>query len=1025
MKSTPSRLWLSAVALASAAMAQNVFFPAPGRVVGHATLMPQSGSPNWVEGRELYLPQSAALDLSLSPPALYVADALNNRVLGWRNAAQFGNGAYADIVIGQPDRFSTQARTSLIGLSLPVSVAVDPHGNLYVADAGNNRILRFPRPFEQFDQGRSPIEADFVIGQADFSSNRANRGGQPAANTIALTTAAGTFRTGLVFDSGGNLWFSDAANNRVLRYPASVLRADAPGPAADLVLGQESFSANTALSETSANRLIKNRMRYPSGLTFDPAGRLYVADALSRVLVFVPPFSSGMGAARLMGIVVVPTGQQPPPAVNDTGLNRPEGVLMIGPNPAVVDTNNHRILIFPRFEEWPAETATRISPAAQAVIGQPNMSTADAAAGARSLNLPVHAVFSGSELFIVDSNNHRVVVWPQRGGQFIGADRVLGQHTLDFNAANLIEGRELFLTGSPIGPYSGTVALDTTSSPPRLYIADTFNNRILGFRDALRVKPGEPADIVIGQPDGFHSTINYPRGDPRLTTSSSLFRPTGLAVDADGNLWVADSGNNRVLRFPKPDFDQPQVMPEANLVLGQARFSGPRLTDPTRSTMALPYGLAITPEGHLLVSDAAHNRVLLFRKPEGGDFTNGMEASAVIGQPDFITAGTGTAENRFNNPRGIAVDTSGRLYVADVGNNRVSVFSNVGALTPGSDPLPTVVLLNSTGTARLRSPYGVAVNQLTGEIWVAELAASRLLRYPEYGFLPASNFAATLTLNVSAPLALALDGFGNPVVAEAINRVAMYYPAVEGVNMANYFRRPVAPGTYVTLYPEGGGQFAFSESSESRLFAEEPNPEPMPKKLEDIEVLIDDEPVPLQAVSPGRINFLMPMNAPTSGSVRVLVQRSSTGQIFGYGQLRMAPASPGLFTVDSSGSGQLRARNPDGTPNGPGNPVKRGDVITLFATGAGFIPGAPPDGETPGDLLIPTPEKPRVFIGTDFVSDADVLYSGLAPGRIGIWQIDVRIPQRVDPTRPALVFIQYRDIPSTMQGHRGCTIVVQ
>jgi len=1007
-------------AVFSALWSQTVFFPSPARVLGHPALAAKSDSPNLVEGRELYLPQGLALDLSLTPPALYVADTGNNRVLGWRNAANFGNGAYADIVAGQPDRFTTlPASPSRSSLNQPTAVAVDAQGNLYVADAGNNRILRFPKPFQQLDQGRSPIEADLVIGQADFTSNRANRGGSPAANTLVLSAAAGPFRTGLAFDGAGNLWFSDAGNNRVLRYPADTLRQGVNGPPADLVLGQADFTSNTALAEAAANRLVKSGLRYPSGLALDGAGRLYVADALDRVLVFVPPLASGAAAARLMGLVVQQQGQPAPPAVTDTGFSQPEGVFMIGPNPAVVDTGHHRILVFDRFEDWPPESATRISPAARSVIGQSDLFSARAQAGGTGLNTPVSAAFSGSELFIVDSGNHRVVVWPQ---PFNGASRVLGQLSLDLNTANLIEGRELFLTPPrAIGVVSGTVALDTSSKPPRLYVADTFNNRILGFRDAFRVKPGDFADIVIGQPDRLRAVVNFPSGDPRQTTRSSLFWPTGLAVDAAGNLWVADSGNNRVLRFPRPNFDQPQSLPEANLVLGQPDFStSPRTTDPSRRSMALPYGLAFTPEGHLLVSDAVHHRVLLFRKPATGDFTNGMDASAKFGQPDFVSAASGSAENRFNSPRGIAVDTSGRLYVADTGNNRIVIYSNVAAVSPDEDPRPSMVLTYSTGTSRLRSPYGVAVSPVTGEIWAAEQGANRLLRYPEYAFLPAANFAANLAFAVYGPLAIALDQFGNPVVAEALNRVAMYYPGVVGVNAANFLDRPVAPGTYVALYP-AGGQFAFTET---RVFDQEPNPIPMPKRLADIEVLVNEEAVPLHFVSPGQINFLMPMNAPTSGTVSVLVQRPSSGQILGYGVLRMDVASPGLFTANASGSGQLAALNQDNTVNGPGNAAPRGSVVQLFATGAGFIPGAPPDGETPGGRQILTPEKPRVFIGTDFVPDSDVLYSGLAPGLIGVWQINFRIPDRVPPGNAVLVYVQYKDIPSMTPQRRG-TIAVR
>ncbi len=1022
---TKTMLPVTALALAVVAASQTAFYPGPARVVGHATLTPKSSSPNLVEGREFFSPQTVALDLSVSPPALYVADTGNHRVLGWRDATSFGNGAYADIVIGQPDRFTTTPATSRTGLNGPSGLIVDAQGNLYVADAGNNRILRFPKPFQQLDAGRTPIEADMVIGQTSFTANRANQGGAVAANTIALSTTAGTFRAGLAFDSSGNLWFSDAANNRVLRFSAEALRQGTNGPAADLVLGQPDFTANAAPAYSTSNWVSKTLMRAPSGLAFDTGGRLYVADSLKpsatavngRVLVFVPPFQSGMAAARLMGIPVQAAGQPP---INDTLLGGPEGVLMIGPNPAVVDAALHRILIFPRFEDWPPESSTRISPAAQSVIGQPDMSTARSGAGSGGFNSPVQAAFSGAELFIADSGNHRVVVWPQ---PFTGATRVLGQLGLDYSAPNLIEGRELYLTPPAVGPLAGSVALDATSNPPRLYIADTFNHRILGFRDAWRVKPGDLADIIIGQPDRFRSIVNYPSNDSRVTSRSSLYLPTGLAVDASGNLWVADSGNNRVLRFPKPNFDQPQSLPEANLVLGQRDFFvTPRATDPTRRTMGLPRALAFTPEGHLLVSDVAHHRVLLFRKPEGGDFTNGMDAGAKFGQPDFTSSGAGTAENRFNSPYGIAVDTSGRLYVADTGNNRVLIFSNVAAVGADEDPRPVVTLLNSTGTTRLRSPFSVAVDARTGEIWVAELGStpSRLLRYPEFGFLPAANFAANQTLPVNGPLAVALDGFGNPVIAEAINRVAMYYPGVVGVNAANYLNRPVAPGTYVALYP-AGGRFSFDET---RVFDQEPNPIPMPRQLADVQVLVNDEPVPLHFVSPTQINFLMPMNAPSSGTVNVLVQRPSTGQILGFGALQMAAASPGLFTAAATGSGQLAALNQDNTVNGAGNPAARGSIVQLFATGAGFIPGAPPDGDTPGGRQILTPEKPRVFIGTDFVPDSDVVYSGLAPGLIGVWQINFRIPDRVAPGNAVLVYVQYRDIPSMTPERRG-TIAVR
>ncbi|MEK7403944.1 MAG: hypothetical protein AAB225_02445, partial [Acidobacteriota bacterium] len=235
--------------------AQTIFNPSPIRVVGHASLTVKSGSPNLVEGRELWGPQSLALDLSASPPALYVADTGNNRVLGWRNAAQFSNGAYADIVIGQRDKVSTftlgPGTTLRTGLTAPTGLAVDTQGNLYVVDTGNNRILRFPKPFTQPDEVKQP---DMVIGQTSFDTRSANPGGV-SASTVGVTTSRGTFRSTLLFDANGNLYFTDAGNHRVLRYPAAALAPGSPnGPAADLVLGQVDFTSTTALGLTTQNR---------------------------------------------------------------------------------------------------------------------------------------------------------------------------------------------------------------------------------------------------------------------------------------------------------------------------------------------------------------------------------------------------------------------------------------------------------------------------------------------------------------------------------------------------------------------------------------------------------------------------------------------------------------------------------------------------------------------------------------------------------------------------------------------------
>src|SRR5262245_18725674 len=164
-------------------------------------------------------------------------------------------------------------------------------------------------------------------------------------------------------------------------------------------------------------------------------------------------------------------------------------------------------------------------------------------------------------------------------------------------------------------------------------------------------------------------------GNPDRPNQSSLCTPIGLLVDAGGNLYVADSGNSRVLRFPSP-FAHQGSLPQADLVLGQRTFTT-RITDPSTSTMSAPYGLAFAGNSGLLVSDQGHNRVLYIPFSSGGSFNapadNGKAATKVFGQGDFASTGTSGSDSCLNWPHHIATDGEAHLYVADTGNNRVVI----------------------------------------------------------------------------------------------------------------------------------------------------------------------------------------------------------------------------------------------------------------------------------------------------------------------------------------------------------------
>jgi uncharacterized protein (TIGR03437 family) len=152
----------------------------------------------------------------------------------------------------------------------------------------------------------------------------------------------------------------------------------------------------------------------------------------------------------------------------------------------------------------------------------------------------------------------------------------------------------------------------------------------------------------------------------------------------------------------------------------------------------------------------------------------------------------------------------------------------------------------------------------------------------------------------------------------------------------------------------------------------------------------------------------------------VLVQKQSTGQILASSTLPAAVATPGFFTTTQNGRGQIAALNEDNTVNSASNPVGRGKVIQLYATGQGFLPDAPPDGvPAPTNRLVSTPLRPRVIVNT---TDGEVLFSGLAPGFVGVWQLNVKVPESVPPGNSIVVAILHLGIPSNSNRGGGTPI---
>jgi len=323
----------------------------------------------------------------------------------------------------------------------------------------------------------------------------------------------------------------------------------------------------------------------------------------------------------------------------------------------------------------------------------------------------------------------------------------------------------------------------------------------------------------------------------------------------------------------------------------------------------------------------------------------------------------------------------------------------------------------------LSAPRGIFVSPLTGEIWITDTGNSKCLRYPNFEQYFLTGTANSAVPAYGATLAVTQDQYGDLLVADSANRVEFYYPGLAFQNAASLYSQALAPGVLATIYPQG-----VTFGTDTANANQQPNPVPFPTVLADTQVLFNGQPAPLLLVSPGQINFMVPMSAPTSGTADVQVVRQSTGQILTDGLAAMNSVSPAIFagalancTLAGGRCKQAAVSNGDGTINSPANPAAAGSYISIYATGQGFVQGAPPDGDIPRAGLVTTSLVPKVWINSGYVDDVNythetgvdtVQFSGLSPQFPGVWQINVRIPKVTGPGAQIPMFIVMNNVTS-------------
>ena len=983
------------------------------RVLGQPDLW-QNGV-NMVLGAELSGPSGVAIDAREGQIRIYISDTRNNRVLAWQDIRSYQIGNPPALVLGQPGpKYSKAMGIGAKGFNAPLGLAVDATtGDLFVADFGNSRVLRFPAPFAN----PTRAEPDAVYGQPGFS-----------------TTAAGTSASllnrprNVAVDSGGNLWVADTGNHRVVRFAAASLNNPVP-PAADTVIGQKDLFSGGANRGTET--VTASGLDTPAGLAFDAQGNLWVADFNNtRVLRFAAPLGPAAldpAASSVIGEPNFVTRGVPPQASNAT---------LAGPAGLAIDNAGNLYVAVPGDNRTMVFSLAAVSSGAQNVLGQSDFLTTSANSGVsplaspNTLSGPVDVkVDSEGRVYVADTGNNRVVGFAAKSKS---ASMVWGQSTFSANGSNDVK------PGSLNVPF--TVAMDYSQQPYALYISDVANHRVLGWKDAVKFRNGDPADLVIGQPDLRTAVPNVDSRGSLNPTRTSLSSPAGIAVQPNtGALYVADSGNHRVLRFPRPVDQTGRITPDA--VIGQVDFTSSVSAVVSASSLRSPTALAFGPDGDLFVADTGNNRVLEF--PTAGGNPN--LAVRVFGQPNYTTssAPSQSSAQTLVSPQGLSVDSAFNLYVSDTGSNRVLVFPNTQAAPPAGMAAAFVIgqprfdtTTSAAGNTGLRAPGGIAVDQ-AGTIYVADSGNNRVLEFSALVFLPISGGSATAVIGqrdasgtaanwnsvdglatpegLATPLTVYLDRQNTLYVADAGNsRVLHFLAAVTAVNAATYQSSVAVPQ---------GGIVALFGSSLSSGSAVAPGA-PWPDTLENRQVVVNDEtPAPLAAIGPGQINFQFPSTVPP-GTNRIAVRLADTGELVAGGSVLSAATAPGLFTTNQKGTGQAAAVNQDGTLNSSGNPASIGSIITLYGTGQGQVSPALLDGmPAPAGPLVTTVAVPTsdartcttaqpsmcVAIGSSF---GDVQFSGLAPGYIGLWQINVKLPQGIAAGGAVSLRVLINGVPS-------------
>jgi hypothetical protein len=577
-------------------------------------------------------------------------------------------------------------------------------------------------------------------------------------------------------DAAGNLFIADNCENMVFRVDVASNRLTVVAGNGASGYGGDGGPATAA------------ELQAPFGVAVDSQGNVFIADQLNQRIRRVDGTTGVITTVAGNGTRGYGGDNGDPTAAN---LFNPMDVAVdnLG-NLYIADTSNQRI----RFVSGGVIT-TVAGNGVSSIVGD---CANNADATSVSLNNPFGVAVAQGNLYIADFGNS--CVREVSGGAIT---TVAGTGTAGFNGDGIpATTAELNL---PFG-----VALDASGN---LYISDFGNNRtrrVDGVTQQIATVAGTGAK-------GFG-------GDNHPATSAQLADPKGVALDAAGNLYIADEANGRVRRVDA-------VKQIITTVAGDSSTTGDGGPAST-ATLVIPKGVAVDSHGNIFIADTQNARV---RRVDA--VTGTITTVAGNGSPGFIGDGGLATEAGLDHPTGVAIDSLGNFFIADSNNNRIR-FVNATTKLIGTVAGTGTAGFNGDGLAtatELSSPTGVALDS-GGTVYIADsgnqririLAAGNITTVAGNG-TPGFNLdgipATTAELNF--PFGVVPDGSGGFFVADTVNaRVRQVDSAgnittVAGNGTPGFTGDGTATGVEINnpsgVIPDGSGGFFIADTLNQRV----------------------------------------------------------------------------------------------------------------------------------------------------------------------------------------------------------------